>query len=233
MPRRIPRPPFWSRHCASLGLGCVCGVCAQKQFHSRAHSILYLSLWPNPLLTLTEGTDGDWVCGLQGHCYRSRTGKLERWFNPSWIDESVIPRQPLDLPLIRVRCHAQRPPACCERRVTLRTMPCLRRHMILRGAAPTSGTSTLALWCWSSEKTAVGAGGPDGRVTLQEMLISSVLKRLMSDAPLGVLLSGGLDSSLVASIAVRCGLPGPLYTPSHATDLPCLPHLTPSSTFLS
>lgn len=47
----------------------------------------------------------------------------------------------------------------------------------------------------------------DGPVALQETLISSVLKRLMSDAPLGVLLSGGLDSSLVASIAVRCALP--------------------------
>ena len=35
--------------------------------------------------------------------YRSKTGKLERWFNPSWIQESVIPVTPLDLPAVRVR----------------------------------------------------------------------------------------------------------------------------------
>ena len=38
---------------------------------------------------------------------------------------------------------------------------------------------------------------------LQDTFVRSVVKRLMSDAPLGVLLSGGLDSSLVASVAVR------------------------------
>lgn len=39
---------------------------------------------------------------------------------------------------------------------------------------------------------------------LQDSLVSAVKKRMMSDAPLGVLLSGGLDSSLVAAIAARC-----------------------------
>lgn len=38
---------------------------------------------------------------------------------------------------------------------------------------------------------------------IHDSLVASVVKRLMSDAPLGVLLSGGLDSSLVASIAVK------------------------------
>ncbi len=41
---------------------------------------------------------------------------------------------------------------------------------------------------------------------IHDSLVASVVKRLMSDAPLGVLLSGGLDSSLVASIAVKCVL---------------------------
>lgn len=38
---------------------------------------------------------------------------------------------------------------------------------------------------------------------MQESLISAVVKRLMSDAPLAMLLSGGLDSSLIAAIACR------------------------------
>ena len=42
-------------------------------------------------------------------------------------------------------------------------------------------------------------------VKVREGFVKAVQKRMMSDVPWGVLLSGGLDSSLVASVASRGG----------------------------
>ena len=33
--------------------------------------------------------------------YRSSTGKLERWFNPDWLDINRIPHTPVDLPQLK------------------------------------------------------------------------------------------------------------------------------------
>jgi len=71
-----------------------------------------------------------------GHYWSSKTGKLERWYNPPWYDEH-IPSGKLDLELLRTS------------------------------------------------------------------LDKAVVKCMMTDVPYGVLLSGGLDSSLIAAIAAR------------------------------
>ncbi|HSR43447.1 MAG TPA: asparagine synthase (glutamine-hydrolyzing), partial [Longimicrobiales bacterium] len=50
----------------------------------------------------------------------------------------------------------------------------------------------------------LGRAGPDDIVDeVEEVLVEAVTQRLVSDVPMGTLLSGGLDSSLVTSLAAR------------------------------
>jgi hypothetical protein len=141
------------------------------------------------------------MSALQGHVYRSSTGKLERWFNPNWMDLDYVPRNPADLPLLKVGCAGQGGCTCCC--VLLGVNVFEQVHLqaanicpsISHARTPSCGAVLYgALACSQANVSPYSS---------QQTFIDAVVKRLMSDAPLAILLSGGLDSSLVASVAVR------------------------------
>jgi len=80
---------------------------------------------------------------------------------------------------------------------------CERFEVFPPGHVYSSRTGGLRRWYqpdWFSEEIPQTPADP---AALRAGFESAVVKRLMSDVPWGVLLSGGLDSSLVASVAAR------------------------------
>ncbi len=59
---------------------------------------------------------------------------------------------------------------------------------------------------WSPPETRGGAAEPMDELVVeaQRLLESSVASRMIADVPLGVFLSGGVDSTLIAALAARC-----------------------------
>jgi asparagine synthase (glutamine-hydrolysing) len=72
-------------------------------------------------------------------------------------------------------------------------------HLLV--AAPRTGPEVRSFW-----DPAAAAAAPsrlDGPERLRQVLLSAVARELMSDVPVGVFTSGGLDSSLLAAAAAR------------------------------
>ena len=98
-------------------------------------------------------------------------------------------------------------------------------------------TGDLRVWRYWDYQPAPEEGIPTGKRVeeLRELLRSAVRRRMVADVPLGVFLSGGIDSSLVAALAASDLPRGELQTFSIGFDVPSydeLPHAAEVADFI-
>jgi asparagine synthase (glutamine-hydrolysing) len=112
-----------------------------------------------------------------GSYYSSKTKSIQRYYTPGWWDESI----PKGMLLVFIVCYVG-----LERNLLLKLIFPLSFsfYFHIAPASPTPSTE-------------------ESLTRLREAFEASVVRRMMCDVPYGVLLSGGLDSSLVASIVSR------------------------------
>jgi len=97
------------------------------------------------------------------------------------------------------------------------------------------GSHTFTRWFtepWAVDPEGFLPRGEPDLTKIHDLLVRGVVKRLMVDVPFGILLSGGLDSSLVASIAVKhlleaknCPITDPRQIPTFSIGLEGSPDL--------
>ena len=81
------------------------------------------------------------------------------------------------------------------------------------------GVNEARFWDWSNGLETFSGSRDEAVEQLDQMISTAVTMRLRSDVPLGVLLSGGIDSSLVAAVATRVSST-PIHTFSIGFDVP-------------
>lgn len=118
-----------------------------------------------------------------GHFYTPETG-LVRWFNPVWWDENR---------LVQGSSYPYPYPYSCPYPTLTPTLPLT---LTLSVPLPFNSLPISAPFPYTD------LGAPD-LVRLRAVFEQAVVRRMMAEVPYGVLLSGGLDSSLVAAIAAR------------------------------